>query len=93
MNPPLPNFLKINNSFSENRRIVHSERYSNLLNFSLGDAFLAILEDLTSKIFFYIGPDHGGSPMSLNLILSPSGFNFVAPSLAWPLILFLQLRF
>ena len=37
-------FLKINDQcFSENRRIVYSQH---LLNFSLGDAFLAIVEGL-----------------------------------------------
>ena len=54
--------------FSEHHRTVSSERYSNLLNFSLGVSFLAILEDLISKIFLRVGP----TPMSLNLICSPT---------------------
>ena len=47
--------------FSENRRILYSERYNNLLNFSLGGAFLAILEGLISKVLCRVGPNHGGS--------------------------------
>ena len=60
-----------NQYFSENSRIVYSKRYSNLLNFSLGDASLAILEGLFSKIFFPVGPNHGGSSYVTKLDLNP----------------------
>ena len=70
-------FLKINNQyFSVNFRTVYFERYGILLNLSPTDVFLAILEGLISKNFFGVR-----APMSLNLILSPPRFNFVAPSL------------
>ena len=64
--------------------MLYFERYSYLLNFCQGDAFLAILKGLISKTISASGlTKMVGPPVPLNVSLSllPLRFNFVAPSL------------
>ena len=56
-----PQFHPRNNNLSEKCQILYPKQSDILSKFSPGDAFLAFLVGIISKISLRVGPNHGGS--------------------------------